>query len=105
MEELDIDFKVPGLSHAVVEEAEHSPVQELVKKIERHPHREALQADLQQNNVYNPFSNSSKAMIRELGNVELVIRVVRNDPKSTTPLPSSPLESRTCLLHLRTTLG
>ena len=34
-------------------------------------HREALQADLQQNNVYNPFSNTSKAMIREMGNVEL----------------------------------
>ena len=41
------------------------------KKIESHPHREALQADLQQNNVYNPFSNNSKEMIRELGNVEL----------------------------------
>ena len=30
-----------------------------------------LQADLQQNNVYNPFSNNSKEMIRDLGNVEL----------------------------------
>ena len=44
---------------------ENFSVQELVKKIESHPHREALQADLQQNNVYNPFSNNSKAMIRE----------------------------------------
>ena len=34
-------------------------------------YREALHADLQQNNVYNPFSKNSKAMIRELGNVEL----------------------------------
>ena len=71
MEELDIDFRVPGLSHAVVKEAEHLRVQELVKKIKNHPHREALHADLQQNNVYNPPSNNSKAMIRELGNVEL----------------------------------
>ena len=71
LEEIDIDFRVPGLSHAVVKEAENFRVQELVKKIESHPHREALQADLQQNNVYNPFSNNSKAMIRELGNVEL----------------------------------
>ena len=70
-EEHKIDFIVPGLSHAVVEEAEHLRVQELVKKIENHPHREALHADLQQNNVYNPFSKNSKAMIRELGNVEL----------------------------------
>ena len=71
LEEIDIDFRVPGLSHAVVKEAENFRVQELVKKIESHPHREALQADLQQNNVYNPFSNNSKAMIHELGNVEL----------------------------------
>ena len=48
-----------------------SAFKELVKKIESHPHREALQADLQQNNVYNPFSDDSKAMIREMGNVEL----------------------------------
>ena len=66
MEKLDIDFRVPGLSHAVVKEAEHVRVQELVKKIENHPHREALHADLQQDNVYNPFSKNSKAMIREL---------------------------------------
>ena len=72
LEERDIDFRVPGLSHAVVKEAENFSVQELVKKkIESHPHREAFQADLQQNNVCNPFSNNSKAMIRELGNLEL----------------------------------
>ena len=71
LEEIDIDFRVYGLPHAVVKHAEHLRVQELVKKIESHPHREALQADLQQNNVYNPFSDDSKAMIREMGNVEL----------------------------------
>ena len=69
LEEIDIDFRVRGLSHAVVKEAENFRVQELVKKIESHPHREALQADSQQNNVSNPFSNNSKAMIREMGNV------------------------------------
>ena len=55
----------------VVKQAQNFRVRELVKKIESHPHREALQADLQQNNVYNPFSADSKAMIREMGNVEL----------------------------------
>ena len=70
-EEMDIDFRVPGFSHAVVKEAENLRVQELVKKIESHPHREAFQDDLQQNNVYNPFSDDAKAMIRELSNIEL----------------------------------
>ena len=69
--ELDIDFRLPGLAHAVVKQAENSRVHELVKKIESHPHREALQADLQQNRVYNPFSETSKKMIRDMGNVAL----------------------------------
>ena len=71
LEEIDIDFRVSGLPHAVVKEADNFCVLELVKKIESHLHREALQADLQQNNVYSPFSNNSKAMIREMSNVEL----------------------------------
>ena len=71
LEEIDINFRVAGLPHAVVKQGENFRVRELVKKIKSHPHREALQADLQQNNVYNPFSNNSKAMIREMGNVEL----------------------------------
>ena len=70
-EEHKIDFRVPGLSHAVVEKAKHLRVQEFVKRIETHPHRAALHADSQQNNVYNPSSKDSKEMIRELGNVEL----------------------------------
>ena len=69
-EEIDIDFRVSGSPHAVVKQAENFRVRELVMKIESHPHRNALQPDLQQNNVYNPFSDESKAMIREMGNVE-----------------------------------
>ena len=66
VEELDIDFRVPGLSHADVKKAWNFRVRELVKKIESHPHREALQADLQQNNDYNPFSEKSKKMIKDM---------------------------------------
>ena len=70
-EEIDIDFRVPGLPHAVVKQAENFRVRELVKKIQSHPHREAIKADMQQNNAYNPFSDDAKAMIREMGNAEL----------------------------------
>ena len=52
-EEHEIDFRVSGLPHAVVKQAKNFSVRELVKKIESHPHRQALHADLQQNNVYN----------------------------------------------------
>ena len=50
-EEIDIDFRVSGLPHAVVRQAENFRVRELVKKIESHPHRQVLQADLQQSNA------------------------------------------------------
>ena len=45
-EEIDIDFRVSGLPHAIVKQAENFRVRELVKKIENHRHREALRADL-----------------------------------------------------------
>ena len=53
--EVDIDFRISGLPHTVVKQAENYRVGELVKKIENHPHRQDLQTDLQQNNAYNPF--------------------------------------------------
>ena len=81
-EEHKIDFRVPGLSHAVVQEAEHLRIQELVKRIENHPHRKALHADFQQNNVYNPFSNKIEGDDPRIGQCR-VIRVVRNYTKST----------------------
>ena len=68
---MDIDFRVSGLPHAVVKQAENCRVRELVKKIESHPHREDLQADLQQSNAYNSFSEKSKKMIQDMCNVEL----------------------------------
>ena len=68
---MDIDFRVSGLPHAVVKQAENSRVRELVKQIASHPRRQALQDDLQQNNAYNPFSEKSKKMIKDMGNVEL----------------------------------
>ena len=70
-EDKDIDFRVSGLPDAVVKQAENFRVRELVKKIASHPHRQALQADLQQIDAYNPLSDGSKVMIRDLGNVEL----------------------------------
>ena len=71
MEEHYIEFRVPGQSHAVVKDAERLRVQELVKKIENHPHREALQSRLAAEQRLQPIQKNSKEMIRELGNVEL----------------------------------
>ena len=69
--EVDIDFRIPGLPHSVVKQAENSRVRELVKKIENHFHRQSLQRDPQQNVAYNAFSTTTKEIIQDVGNVEL----------------------------------
>ena len=56
LNEVDIDFRVPGLPHCIVKQADKYRVRELVKKIENHPHRQSLQRDLQQNKANNPFT-------------------------------------------------
>ena len=71
LNEVNMDFRIPGLQHSVVQKAESSRFRELVKKIENHPDRHALQQDLQRNKACNPFSAKSKQMIQEMGNVEL----------------------------------
>ena len=84
-----MDFRIPGLPHSVVKQAESSRVRELVKKIENHPDRHALQRDLQQNNAYNPFSEKSKKMIKDMGNVEL-FELFETDPET---------QCKVCLLY------
>ena len=103
VEEHDIHFRVSGLSLAVVKEAEHLRVQELVKKIENHPFREGLLADLQQQNVYNLFSKKSKEMIHELGDVEL-LELCETVPKVQCSHCLRYWNHGICVLHLRTML-
>ena len=65
--EEDIDFNIPGLPHSAVKQLHGANVQDLIQKIENHPHRHALQSDLQQRQQFNPFSKESKDIIREVG--------------------------------------
>ena len=69
LNEVNMDFRIPGLPHSVVKQAESSRVREMV------------QQDLQQNKAYNPFSAKSKQMIQDVGNVEL-FELFETDPKT-----------------------
>ena len=69
--ERDIDFKIPGLPHSTVKQLQSASVRELIQKIENHPNRHALQRDLQQSQSFNTFSQESKQMIHDVGNIEL----------------------------------
>ena len=54
LNEANMDFRIPGLPHSVVKQAESFRVLELVEKIENHPDRHALQLDLQQKQSLQP---------------------------------------------------
>ena len=79
--EEDMDFKIPGLPHSTVKQLHSASVRELIQKIENHPHRHALQRDLQQSQSFNPFSPESKQMIHEVGNIELC-ELLDTEPKT-----------------------
>ena len=78
LNEVNIDIRILGLPHSVVEQAENSRVLELVNKIENHPYRQSLQRHLQQNKAHNPFSTTSKKMIQDVELFELF----ETDPKT-----------------------
>ena len=46
LNEVNMDFRIPGLPHSVVKHAQSCSVRELIQKIENHPDRHALQEDL-----------------------------------------------------------
>ena len=79
-------------------------VRDLIQKIENHPHRHALQRDLQQRQQFNPFSKESKDMIRDVGNIELC-ELLDVEPKSTVQSMSVILGRRHRLLHVRALLA
>ena len=71
LNEVNTDVRIPGWPHSVVKHAQSTSFREMIQKIENHPHRHALQRDLQQSQSFNPFSPESKQMIHEVGNIEL----------------------------------
>ena len=81
LNEVNMDFRIPGLPHSVVKHAESTSVREMIQKIENHPDRHALQQDQRQNKAYNRFRTESKRMIQDVGNEEL-FELLETDPKT-----------------------
>ena len=79
LNEVNMDFRIPGLPHSVVTHAQSTSVRELIQQIENHPDRHALQQDLRPNQSYDPFSPESKKMIQEVGNIKL-FELLETDP-------------------------
>ena len=68
LNEVNMDFRIPGLPHSVVKHAQSTSVRELIRKIKNHPDRHALQQDLRQNQAK---VQKSRKIIKDVGNVKL----------------------------------
>ena len=98
--EADMDVKIPGRPHSVVQHAQSTSVRDLIQKIENHPNRHALQQDLRQNQSFNTFSPESKRMIRDVGNIELC-ELLGTEPQNAVHSVFNILEPWHRLLHVR----
>ena len=81
LNEVNMDFRIRGLSHSVVKHAKSTSIREVIQKIENHPDRHGLQQDLRQNQAYNRFSPCSMKMIQVVENIEL-FELLETDPKT-----------------------
>ena len=76
-----MDFRIPGLPHSLLKQAQSTSVRESIQKIENHPDRHALQHYLRQNQSFNPFSPESNRIIQDVGNIELCVWL-ETEPKT-----------------------
>ena len=85
----DIDFSVSGIPEETVKRSETMSILNLIRRITRHPQKEAVQNDLDKKQSFNAFSDESKKAIKESGNIE-ISEIVNTEPK---------LQCKFCLNH------
>ena len=85
----NIDFSVSGIPEETVKRSETMNILELIRRITRHPQKQAVQNDLDKKQSFNAFSAESKKAIKESGNIE-ISEIVNTEPK---------LQCKFCLNH------
>ena len=79
-DDTNIDFSVSGIPEEVVKRSENFNILQLIRRITRHPQKQAVQNDLDQKQSFNAFSAESKKAIKESGNIE-ISEIVNTEPK------------------------
>ena len=67
----NIDFSVSGIPEETVKRSETMNILDLIRRITRHPQKQAVQNDLDKKQSFNAFSAESKKAIKESGNIEI----------------------------------
>ena len=79
-DDTNVDFSVSGIPEEVVKRSENFNILQLIRRITRHPQKQAVQNDLDQEQSFNAFSAESKKAIKEAGNIE-ISEIVNAEPK------------------------
>ena len=64
-DDTNIDFSVSGIPEETVKRSETLNILQLIRRITRHPQKQAVQNDLDQKQSFNAFSAESKKAIKE----------------------------------------
>ena len=79
-DDANVDNNVSGIPEETVKRSENFNILELIRRITRHPQKQAVQNDLDQKQSFNAFSAESKKAIKESGNIE-ISEIVNTEPK------------------------
>ena len=79
-DDANVDFSVSGIPEEAVKRSENFNILQLIRRITRHPQKQAVQNDLNQEQSFNAFSAESKKAIKEAGNIE-ISEIVNTEPK------------------------
>ena len=79
-DDANVDFSVSGIPEEAVQRSENFNILELIRRITRHPQKQAVQNDLDKEQSFNAFSDESKQAIKEAGNIE-ISEIVNAEPK------------------------
>ena len=88
-DDTNIDFSVSGIPEETVKRSETLNILELIRRITRHPQKQAVQNDLDKKQSFNAFSDESKKAFKESGNIE-ISEIVNTEPE---------LQCKFCLNH------
>ena len=79
-DDANVDFSVSGIPDEAVKRSQNFNILQLIRRITRHPQKQAVQNDLDKEQSFNAFSDESKQAIKEAGNIE-ISEIVNAEPK------------------------
>ena len=80
IDDANVDYSVSGIPEEAVKRSENSNILQLIRRITRHPQKQAVQNDLDQKQSFNAFSAESKKAIKDSGNIE-ISEIINTEPK------------------------